>query len=392
MTDAPKPDTAPTTAATKTTALHSLHLELGGKMVPFAGYDMPVHYPSGIMAEHLHTREKAGLFDVSHMGQAYLTSLQGSTDVAVALESLVPGILATLKPGAMRYTLLLNDEGGILDDLMVTRRKDGEDGLFLVVNAGPKDSDFAHISKKLEGRAQLQRLDGRALLALQGPKAATVLADIAPDCAALSFMEALWTEIDGIPTIISRSGYTGEDGFEISIPAEHAERFARRLLAYEDVAPIGLGARDSLRLEAGLCLYGHDIDTATTPVEAALKWAVPKARRERADFPGAAKILQQFTDGTDRVRVGIRPKDRTIAREGTPITTADGTRTIGALTSGGFGPTLGGPVAMGYVESAFQAPGTDLGLLVRGKVRPASVQALPFVTQNYVRKTAKTKG
>lgn len=217
MTDAPKPDTAPITAANKTTALHSLHLELGGKMVPFAGYDMPVHYPSGIMAEHLHTREKAGLFDVSHMGQAYLTSLQGSTDVAVALEGLVPGILATLKPGAMRYTLLLNDEGGILDDLMVTRRKDGEDGLFLVVNAGPKDSDFAHISKKLEGRAQLHRLDDRALLALQGPKAAAVLADIAPDCATLSFMEALWTEIDGIPTIISRSGYTGEDGFEISI-------------------------------------------------------------------------------------------------------------------------------------------------------------------------------
>ncbi|RMD89556.1 MAG: glycine cleavage system aminomethyltransferase GcvT [Alphaproteobacteria bacterium] len=370
--------------ALKTTPLHDLHLALGAKMVPFAGYSMPVHYADGIIAEHRHCRTRAGLFDVSHMGQAFLVARDGA-DPAAAIERLVPGAIATLKPGRMRYTVLLNDAGGIRDDLMVTRTAEADGRLFLVVNAAVKDADFAHISDALADAAVLERLDDRALLALQGPRAAAVLGEMVPEVCDLVFMQALDASWRGVPLAISRSGYTGEDGFEISLPADAAETFARTLLEHPDVAPIGLGARDSLRLEAGLCLYGHDIDETTTPVEADLVWAIAKSRRERADFPGAAHILKQLAEGPARRRVGIRPGDRTIAREGTPVRDAKGERVIGRVTSGGFGPSIDGPIAMGYVETALAEPGTGLMLEIRGKLRPAAVAALPFVPHRYVR-------
>ncbi|MGK9236382.1 glycine cleavage system aminomethyltransferase GcvT [Inquilinus limosus] len=364
------------------TPLFDLHVELGAKLVPFAGYEMPVQYPAGILKEHLHTRAEAGLFDVSHMGQAWLEAEPGE-DVAALIETLVPGDIAGLAPGRIRYSLLLNDEGGILDDLMITRSPDPA-LLFLVVNAACKDADFAHIATKLAGRARLVRLDDRALIALQGPKAAEVLARHAFGADDLAFMESGSFALDRVECLISRSGYTGEDGFEISAPAEEAERIARFLLSEPEVAPIGLGARDSLRLEAGLCLYGHDIDTTTTPVEAGLAWTIGKRRRAEGGFPGADRILKQLAEGPARKRVGLKPEGRAPAREGTPILSSDG-REIGRVTSGGFGPTVGGPVAMGYVEAGFAAAGTPVSLLIRDKAHPAVVAALPFVAPNFHR-------
>jgi len=365
------------------TPLHGLHIELGAKMVPFTGYDMPVQYPAGIMAEHKHTRTAAGLFDVSHMGQAHLTGPDHDT-VAGALEALCPGNIIGLKPGRQRYTLLLNAEGGILDDLMVSRPTDNDGSLFLVVNAACKTADFAHISANLPPGISLAPVKDRGLLALQGPKAATVMARHCPGAVELGFMGAEAASFDGKECLVSRSGYTGEDGFEISMAADQAEAFARALLANDEVAPIGLGARDSLRLEAGLCLYGHDIDETTSPIEAGLAWAVPKRRREEGGFPGAARISRELNQGPARLRVGIMPQGRAPAREHTQIHDAGGA-TIGEVTSGGFGPTYGGPVAMGYVDAEHAKTGTELGLVVRGKTLPATVADLPFVPHNFKR-------
>ena len=364
----------------KTTPLEGLHVSLGAKMVPFAGYNMPVQYPLGVLKEHLHTRSEAGLFDVSHMGQGELTG----ADVDAALETLVPGDLKGLKPGQIRYTLLLNDHGGIIDDLMVTRP--GEPGkentLYLVVNAACKDGDFAHIAAKLKGRATLTRFETAALLALQGPAAARTLAHFIPAAAAMAFMTSRTDNFDGVPVRLFRSGYTGEDGFEISMPGAAAEKVACALLARPGVQAIGLGARDSLRLEAGLCLYGSDIDAATTPSEAALNWVIGARRRTEGGFPGAAKILEQIKTGAPRKRVGIRPLGRAPARGHTEIQDGSGKR-IGEITSGGFGPSFNGPVAMGYVETAFSKVGTKLTLIVRGQPMPGEVAALPFVPHRY---------
>ncbi len=376
----------PQTQDLNTTPLHALHVELGGKMVPFAGYHMPVHYPLGILAEHNWTRENAGLFDVSHMGQRALVGADHGA-VAAALEALTTGDFAALHPGRMRYTLLLTEAGTIIDDLMVTRPAAPEDDgrLNLIVNAARKAVDDAAIAGALPGDIRYELADDRALLALQGPKAADAIARHAPEAAELSFMTARSTQFDGIACQISRSGYTGEDGFEISVAADAAETVARALLGEDEVAPIGLGARDSLRLEAGLCLYGHDIDETTTPVEADLVWAISKRRRSEGGFPGADIIFRQMETGTERRRVGIRPEGRAPAREGTEIQD-DAGRPIGTVTSGGFGPTVGGPVAMGYVDSGFAEPGTEISLIVRGKPLPARVAALPFVPQRYYRK------
>lgn len=365
------------------TPLHGLHVELGAKMVPFAGYDMPVQYKLGVLGEHLHTREKAGLFDVSHMGQAVLVGPDHET-TARALETLVAADLVGLERGAMRYTQLLNPEGGIIDDLMVTRPADSEDEgkLLLVVNAACKHGDYDYMNANLPEIVSLEIRDDLALLALQGPMAVDILANWCPDAAGLVFMTGKPTVFDDIPCHVSRSGYTGEDGCEISVPADKAEAMARTLLSHDDVEPIGLGARDSLRLEAGLCLYGHDIDEMTTPVEAALTWSIGKRRREEANFPGAEKILDQIANGAPRKRVGIRPEGKGPAREGTEITDADG-NVIGAVTSGGFGPTVGAPVAMGYVTKEFAKKGTPLTLVVRGKPRAAEVAAMPFIEKRY---------
>ncbi|MBX7199260.1 MAG: glycine cleavage system aminomethyltransferase GcvT [Rhodospirillaceae bacterium] len=366
----------------KSTPLHALHVSLGAKMVPFAGYDMPVNYPLGVLKEHLHARAHAGLFDVSHMGQATLTG----KDIAAALETLVPGDIAGLKPGQIRYTLLLNDQGGIIDDLMVTRA-DRPDTLFLVVNAACKDGDFAHIAAKLAGKATLTRHDDKALLALQGPEAASVLAKFIPAAARMEFMTSREDSFDGVPVRLFRSGYTGEDGYEISVPNTAAENIAKALLAAPGVQPIGLGARDSLRLEAGLCLYGSDIDTATSPVEAALSWVIGKRRREQAGFPGAARIQKELKDGATRKRVGIKPLGRAPARAHTEIQDASGKK-VGEITSGGFGPSFNAPVAMGYVDTALAKPGTKLNLIVRGAALPAEVVTLPFVPHRYVKSKA----
>jgi aminomethyltransferase len=368
---------AETAAPLKRTPLYALHRELGAKMVPFAGYEMPVQYPSGILAEHLHTRAQAGLFDVSHMGQVRLVG----PGAAAALEALVPGDLAALAPMRMRYTLLLNEAGGILDDLMATRLADG---LFLVVNASRKDADFAHLHEYLGDGATVEPLADRALLALQGPAATIVLSRIVEGIARLRFMSAAEVAIGGRNCLVTRSGYTGEDGFEISLPAGAAEEFARRLIAEPEVLPIGLGARDSLRLEAGLCLYGHDIDETTTPIEADLAWTIGRRRRPEGGFPGAEVVLQQLAEGTRRRRVGIRPDGRAPAREDTEIVDASGNR-VGHVTSGGFGPSVGGPIAMGYLDQAHAAEGTPLELLVRGTPRPGHVARLPFVPTRYYR-------
>jgi aminomethyltransferase len=357
------------------TPLHALHLELGAKMVGFAGYDMPVHYPAGILAEHLHTRAEAGLFDVSHMGQI---TIHGDDRIRL-IETLVPGDIASLEPGQIRYTLLTNPQAGILDDLMVTN---AGDHLFLIVNASRKAEDFAHIESALKGRCEVNKLDDRALLALQGPSAAAVLSRCAPEAAAMPFMSSRTLSILGIECGVSRSGYTGEDGYEISAPAAQSVELARALLAQPGVKPIGLGARDSLRLEAGLCLHGSDIDEATTPIEAALAWTISKRRREQGGYPGADIVACQLTDGPARIRVGIRPLDKAPARAHTPILNADGAK-IGEVTSGGFGPSLGGPLAMGYIDPAYKAPGTALVLEVRGVGRKAEVTRMPFVPHHY---------
>ncbi|WP_336799332.1 glycine cleavage system aminomethyltransferase GcvT [Kaistia sp. MMO-174] len=370
------------------TPLADLHRELCARMVPFAGYSMPVQYPKGILAEHNWTRESAGLFDVSHMGQAFLVGPDHAT-TARALEALTPGDFQALAPGRIRYTLLTTPEGGIIDDLMVTRSADpNEDGtLTLVVNAGRKAIDYAHIAANLPEGVVLEPAEDLALVALQGPRAAEVLARHCPDAASMGFMTAARLAFDGIDCHVSRSGYTGEDGYEISVEADDSEALVRILLAEPEVEPIGLGARDSLRLEAGLCLYGHDIDEATSPVEADLGFALARRRRAEGGFPGAGRILGELAAGPARLRVGIKPEGRAPAREGTEIRDASGT-TIGIVTSGGFGPTAGGPVAMGYIAAEHAAPGTPVTLLVRGKDLAASVVALPFVPHRYFRKQA----
>lgn len=359
----------------KKTPLDALHRELGGKMVPFAGYDMPVQYPAGILTEHTHTREKASLFDVSHMGQA---AVRGDDPVA-ALEALVPGDLTALNDGQMRYTMFTNDQGGILDDLMVTRRGDH---LFLIVNAACKEQDFAHMQANFGKSAELEIMDDRALLALQGPEAANVLGRLAPAARLMSFMTSHPISIGDIPCIISRSGYSGEDGYEISLPADQADRLARLLLDEPEVMPAGLGSRDSLRLEAGLCLYGSDIDETTTPIEAGLIWTISKRRRAEGGFPGASVIQNHIENGAPRKRVGIKPDGKAPARAHTEITDKDG-NVIGEITSGGFGPSVGGPVAMGYVAVEFAKAETPVDLLVRGKAQPAQVFKLPFSEHRY---------
>lgn len=367
--------------ALKRTTLFELHRELDARMVAFAGYEMPIRYAPGIIAEHRHTRAAAGLFDVSHMGQAVL---RADGDPMRALERLAPGDLAGLPPGRTRYTLLLNESGGIVDDLMATRPPQGEGTAFIIVNAARKDVDLAHIADSLSGHARLERADERALLALQGPAAAAVLGRLAPAVERLGFLEGAGAELAGIPAFVTRSGYTGEDGFEISLFHEHAVDLARRLLAEPEVEPVGLGARDTLRLEAGLCLYGHDIDETTTPVEASLAWTIPARRRASADFPGAERILRQLAEGAARRRVGLRPEGRVPVREGAMLSAPDGAE-VGIVTSGGFGPTVEAPVAMGYVETPHAAVGTELAAAVRGRSVAVRVARLPFVEHNYYR-------
>ena len=368
-------------AALLTTPLHALHRELGAKMVPFAGYDMPVSYPAGILAEHRACRESAVLFDVSHMGQL---RLEGD-DAAVALETLVPVDIAGLASGKQRYALFMNEAGGILDDLMVTRRNDH---LFLIVNAACKAADTARMQAAIGHRCKVVPMPHHALLALQGPKAATVMARLAPSLAALTFMSGAEAAIAGIEVFATRSGYTGEDGFEISVADGDAEALARAMLAETEVLPAGLGARDTLRLEAGLCLYGHDIDTMTTPVEAALTWAIQKVRRpggERAGgYPGAAVIEAQLAAGAVTKRVGLVGLERVPVREGAAIVDEHGA-TIGRVTSGTLGPTVGTPVAMAYVPVALAVPGTLLHADVRGKRQPMRVSPLPFAPHRYFR-------
>ena len=372
----------------KRTPLYDLHVSLGGKMVPFAGYDMPVQYPAGVLKEHLHTRSKAGLFDVSHMGQLALRPKSGKReDAARALERLVPQDIVAIAPGRQRYAQFTNDAGGILDDLMVANFGDH---LFLVVNAACKDADEAHLRANLSEDCIVETLADRALLALQGPQAEAVLAKFCAAAPAMTFMDAGPHEVAGIKCFVSRSGYTGEDGFEISVPAGDAQRLAKMLLDDPDVLPIGLGARDSLRLEAGLCLYGHDIDTATTPIEAALEWSVQKSRRNggarAGGFPGAEKILAHFDRGASRRRVGLRAEGRAPVREGALLFANEtGGEPIGKVTSGGFGPSLNAPVAMGYVPTASSALGTKLFAEVRGQRLPLQVAAMPFVKNTYKR-------
>ena len=350
-------------------------------MVPFAGYDMPVQYPSGILKEHEQCRASAALFDVSHMGQAVLRG----PNVEAALETLVPGDIHGLGVDRMRYTQFTNEAGGVMDDLMVANFGDR---LFVVVNAACKEQDFAHMQKHLSGRCRVEVLADRALLALQGPAAGAVMARLAPETAKMVFMNTATVTLAGAECYISRSGYTGEDGFEISVPADKADALARELLGQPEVAPIGLGARDSLRLEAGLCLYGHDLDQDTTPVESSLLWALSKVRRadgaRPGGFPGADVILGQIAGGVSRKRVGLRPNARVPVREGAEIVDGEG-RKVGIVTSGGFGPTLEAPVAMGYVETALAKPGTHLSAIVRGKPVPVKVASTPFVPQRYHR-------
>jgi aminomethyltransferase len=357
-------------------------------MVPFAGYEMPVSYPLGVMKEHLHVREQAGLFDVSHMGQALLSVPSGEGDIAALVERLCAGNIKGLKPGRMRYTQLLSDEGGILDDLMVTNigAMGDRDWMFIVVNGACKASDFQHIDKMIGGDCEMQVLEDQALLALQGPKAAEVLNRLIDGVADMAFMSMKhFPGTDFGDLWISRSGYTGEDGFELSVKAEEAEELASELVAQEEVEMIGLGARDSLRLEAGLCLYGHDIDTGTSPVEANLVWSMGKRRREEGDFPGSARIMSELADGASRYLVGIKPEGRAPAREGTLIFSPDGEE-LGVITSGGYGPSVGGPIAMGYVLAEQARAGHKLELDVRGKRLPAQVVELPFTPHRYYRK------
>ncbi|MGY3691129.1 aminomethyltransferase [Bradyrhizobium sp. USDA 3240] len=376
------------TSPLKQTPLHALHLARGAKMVPFAGYDMPVQYTAGVMKEHLHTRKDAGLFDVSHMGQLVLKAKSGKVgDAALALEKLVPQDIVGIAPGRQRYAQFTNDDGGLLDDLMVANFGDH---LFLVVNAACKAEDEAHLRAHLSEACEIVSLADRALIALQGPKAESALAKLCPDVSSMKFMDAGPRRVADIDCFVSRSGYTGEDGFEISVPADKAEALVTALLDNPDVLPIGLGARDSLRLEAGLCLYGHDIDTTTTPVEGALEWSVQKVRRSggarAGGFPGADKILTQFAQGASRRRVGLKPDGRAPVREGAMLF-ADPTSTeqIGKVTSGGFGPSLNAPVAMGYLPTSLSALDTTVFAEVRGQRLPLKVAATPFVPNTYKR-------
>jgi aminomethyltransferase len=372
----------------KRTPLYALHVVSGGKMVPFAGYEMPVQYSAGVLREHLHTRIHAGLFDVSHMGQLALRAKSGRVqDAALALERLVPQDIVAVAPGRQRYAQFTNESGGILDDLMVANFGDH---LFLVVNAACKAEDEAHLRKHLSDACDIESLEKRALIALQGPKAESALAKLCADAAGMRFMDAGPRRVAGFDCFVSRSGYTGEDGFEISVPAEHAEALAQALLENSDVLPIGLGARDSLRLEAGLCLYGHDIDTTTTPVEGALEWSIQKSRRQggarAGGFRGADKILGQFANGAPRRRVGLKAEGRAPVREGAPLfADAASTEPIGKVTSGGFGPSLNAPVAMGYLPSSLAALGTTVFAEVRGQRLPLQVAPMPFVPNTYKR-------
>jgi aminomethyltransferase len=369
-------------ASTKRTPLYDEHVKLGARIVPFAGYDMPVQYPAGIIAEHNWTRSSAGLFDVSHMGQCIVSGADFET-VAKAMEALVPADVLGLQPRQQRYSQLLSEAGGTLDDLMITRLE--QDGLlYVVVNAGRKDNDYKWIEERLPRGTSLRRLDGLALVALQGPKAEEVLTRHAPKLASLAFMYSTEVSISGIRAQVSRSGYTGEDGFEISVSNADAPRLWNVLLADSQVKPVGLGARDSLRLEAGLCLYGHELDETISPVEADLLWSIAKRRRTDGGFIGAERVQREITQGVSRKRVGIRPEGRAPAREGTVITDGQG-REIGKITSGGFGPTVGGPVAMGYVEMAAAAPGTRVNLVVRGQALPAEIIKLPFIPNRFKR-------
>ncbi|MCD2175203.1 glycine cleavage system aminomethyltransferase GcvT [Rhizobium sp. C4] len=372
----------------KKTPLHALHLELGARMVPFAGYDMPVQYPAGVLKEHLHTRASAGLFDVSHMGQVIVKAKSGdNADAARALETLVPVDVLGIAPGRQRYALFTNETGGILDDLMIVNRGDH---FFVVVNAACKEADFAHLARHIGDTCEVTPLPERALIALQGPKAEAALASLAPEVASMKFMDVASVSLVGADCIVSRSGYSGEDGYEISVPNEKAEALARALLAIDGVMPIGLGARDSLRLEAGLCLYGNDIDTTTTPAEAALNWAIQKVRRtggaRAGGFPGADAVLKGLDAGVSRLRVGLKPEGKAPIRAHTALFADEaGTQKIGEVTSGGFGPTVEGPVAMGYVASSHAASGTTIYAEVRGKYLPVAVSALPFITPGYKR-------
>jgi aminomethyltransferase len=376
------------TSSLKRTPLHALHLARGGRMVPFAGYEMPVQYSAGVMKEHLHTRTAAGLFDVSHMGQIALHAKSGHVeDAARALERLLPQDIIGVAPGRQRYAQFTNATGGILDDLMVANF--GKH-LFLVVNAACKAEDEAHLRAHLSETCVIEPLPDRALLALQGPKAESVLAKFCAGVPAMRFMDAGPHSVDGIDCFVSRSGYTGEDGFEISVPADRAEALAAALLDDSCVLPIGLGARDSLRLEAGLCLYGHDIDATTTPAEAALQWSIQKSRRgggaRAGGFPGADIILSQLENGAPRRRVGLRPEGRAPVREGAPLF-ADGSSSeqIGTITSGGFGPSLGAPVAMGYLPTPLAADGGTVFAELRGQRLPLRVSPMPFVSNTYKR-------
>jgi aminomethyltransferase len=373
---------APLSGSLQRTALYPAQVKQGARMVPFAGYEMPVQFAAGIIAEHNHTRSAAGLFDVSHMGQAFIRGATHET-AARALEALVPADILGLEPGRVRYTQLTNPEGGIIDDLMVTRPLADDGKLLLVVNASRKAVDYAWLTDNLVPAVTLVSVDDRSLLALQGPGAETILSNHCPEAAAMPFMSALAARFDGIDIQLSRSGYTGEDGYEMSIPTRHVATVYDALLNHPEVKPIGLGARDSLRLEAGLCLYGHDIDETTSPVEADLVWSIGRHRRTEGGFIGAERILRELKEGPRRRRVGISPQGRAPAREGTAITAAG--RTAGTITSGGFGPTVSRPIAMGYVEAALAAPGTPLQLMVRGQPLAADVVKLPFVAHRYKR-------
>ncbi|MBI3700028.1 MAG: glycine cleavage system aminomethyltransferase GcvT [Afipia sp.] len=374
--------------ALKRVPLHDLHIARGGKIVPFAGYEMPVQYAAGVLKEHLHTRSAAGLFDVSHMGQIILRPKSGKIeDAALALERLVPQDIAAVKQGRQRYAQFTNDTGGILDDLMVANFGDH---LFLVVNAACKDADEAHLRKHLSDVCAIEPLPDRALIALQGPKAVDVLGGIAPMLSAMNFMDAGPRRVLDIDCFVSRSGYTGEDGFEISVPAKDAQRLAAALLDDAAVLPIGLGARDSLRLEAGLCLYGHDIDTTTTPVEGALEWSVQKSRRtggaRAGGFPGADTVLRQFDSSAVRRRVGLKAEGRAPVRESAALYADENSlEKIGIVTSGGFGPSINAPVAMGYVPTSFSIDGSRVFADVRGQRLPMRVAPMPFVPHSYKR-------
>ncbi|MBM3609255.1 MAG: glycine cleavage system aminomethyltransferase GcvT [Alphaproteobacteria bacterium] len=381
-------DASPVSGDTLKTPFHAQHVALGARMVPFAGYGMPVQYRDGIIAEHNWTRENVGLFDVSHMGQYYLVADDGKHEtVARAAEALMTADIAALAPGQQRYSQLLNDEGGIIDDLMIARsRESAHDGwLYMVLNAARKDVDFAHIASRLPKGVRIESADGfTALLALQGPKAVEAMEALAPQFAALRFMTTASGKLAGRTVHVTRSGYTGEDGFEIAVHGDDALHIWNSLLADARAKPIGLGARDSLRLEAGLCLYGHDIDETTSPVEAGLAWSIQKRRREEGGFPGAARIQRELKEGPARKRIGLELEGRQPAREGAEIATRDGA-IIGRVTSGGFSPTLQKPIAMGYVQSGHAAVGTQVDILVRGKPLPARIVSMPFVPNRYKR-------